>query len=404
MFAVERWSEKLAQRELGSSGDPLGRCDCQKLLREKSQCRRDLKQESIWGWEMEKKKVAVIGISGSGKTMFLTSLLWQLKEFKVAKFELGEIEIDGFRNKSSGGRDEDIFPLLDYQNEVANKSQWPRRTIGINRFRCQFKYSKRKENNKTVLSKIRARMQEVFTRRKSQQLDILDFPGARMMDAAIARYSNYDDWSDYILNYFSENNDYSKIESQLEQSLEEKDLDTGDKAIREYRNTLETFIKDGELLISPSIFLLNGKGSKFTLEAAPEHFCGLDVDSQFAPLPMSVRKNNHKITKRMRKYYKKYRRWVIRELFDDLVKSDSLIVLIGAPLLLLGGNQKNKDNKRIIFDLFHFIKEKKPQTSLFFFEAGRIRGDDGRSDITERFGTFEISFGADDHGGGQVAA
>ena len=37
---------------------------------------------------MRKKKVAITGIHNSGKTMFLTSLLWQLDEIEEAEFYL----------------------------------------------------------------------------------------------------------------------------------------------------------------------------------------------------------------------------------------------------------------------------------------------------------------------------
>ena len=35
-----------------------------------------------------RKKIAITGIANSGKTVFLTSLLWQLHEFEDANFYL----------------------------------------------------------------------------------------------------------------------------------------------------------------------------------------------------------------------------------------------------------------------------------------------------------------------------
>ena len=68
---------------------------------------------------MEKKKIAITGIYNSGKTMFLTSLLWQLEEIEEADFDLeGNTRISGFREVRSGVRKKDAFPFHHYRDPI----------------------------------------------------------------------------------------------------------------------------------------------------------------------------------------------------------------------------------------------------------------------------------------------
>ena len=82
---------------------------------------------------MKRKKVAITGIKNSGKTSFLTSLLWQLNEIGEADFDIGEdTKISNFREAPS---DVDSYH---YRKIMVREQRWPRKTIDIQRFRCQF--------------------------------------------------------------------------------------------------------------------------------------------------------------------------------------------------------------------------------------------------------------------------
>lgn len=296
---------------------------------------------------MEKKKVAITGIHNSGKTMFLTSLLWQLEEIREVDFDLGKNSISGFREIRSGGRRKDMFPFHNYRDKMAREKRWPRKTTDIQRFRCQFD-----RNREGVMRAVASWWLRSFSR-QSQQLDILDFPGERIADSAIAAYDDFGEWSDHMFDYFDNNPGYYNAGSSLRRTLEATNLDS-DTAVRAYRETLVSFILDCKPLISPSIFLLDGKGKSLAPEqmesAASERPCGLDANSQFVPLPETVRKANPKLTKIMRRHFKRYRKQVVQPLFDDLAKSDSLIILVDIPSLLLGGVQRYNDNRQIILD------------------------------------------------------
>ena len=309
---------------------------------------------------MRKKKVAITGIHNSGKTVFLTSLLWQLIEIKRNKnFHLGnDIKISDFREIRSRDSGENTFEFRLHRQRMAYKKEWPQKTKDIHRFYCQFNCS-RKEGLLDFLSRLLQPIKwlsQPFSQ-WSQQLDILDFPGERIADAAIAVHDDFGEWSNHMFGSF----DYESG-SRLQQALEAENVEF-DTAVRAYRETLVSFIRDCKPLISPSVFFLDRKGELLDREklesAASERPCGLDADSQFAPLPKSVLKNNPKLAKKMRRHFEMYRKGVVKPLFDDLATSDSLIVLIDIPSLLLGGVQRYNDNRQIISDLFGAIGKKK---------------------------------------------
>ena len=284
-----------------------------------------------------KRKIAITGTARSGKTVFLTSLLWQLKEFNNSEFDLHklrkEVKIRRFRHVSLSSNED--FPFYKYRNRLAQSREWPVKTTDVHRSRCEFRRSD-------------------WTRFPTQQLDFLDFPGERIADAAIATYDDFGDWSNHMLRYFKDRADYSEVANQFLREVESTDL-SADEATRAYRQTLARFFLDCKPLISPSVFLLDEKGNEATYkpleDLAAERICGLDERSQFAPLPESVRKANKKLAKEMRRHYRRYRKNLVIPLFREVANSDSLIVLVDIPSLLVGGVERYNDNRQIVLDL-----------------------------------------------------
>ncbi len=73
-------------------------------------------------------KVAVTGTQYCGKTMFLTSLLWQLEELDETRFHLPDgIAVRGFHPQNVRERDE-VFPLNRFRNVLAREYKWPEKT------------------------------------------------------------------------------------------------------------------------------------------------------------------------------------------------------------------------------------------------------------------------------------
>ena len=312
-----------------------------------------------------RKKIAVTGIGNSGKTVFLTSLLWQLHESENADFHLEkDVKITGFREI----RRDSTFPFGKFQDTMAKRGEWPSKTTDIHRYVGQFNRS---------------------DRRWKQKLEFLDFPGERIADAAIAVYHNFGDWSDHMLDQFDSDAGYRGAANAFRQELEDfvsgpenrsregvgprfrKGLDgilsrrsghdyLWHEVVRSYRNVLASYALDCKPLISPSVFLLDRHGD-VAMPAPPDvlanqRLCGLDESSQFAPLPKHVRETNSRLLRKMQKHYRRYRKELIDPLFESLADSQSMIVLVDIPSLLLGGVDRYNDNRQIVLDLFETMQ------------------------------------------------
>ncbi len=285
-------------------------------------------------------KIAITGIAGGGKTVFLSSLLWQLAEFDDADFYPGsQVKISGWRELSSKGSLGEVFPFDKYRDALARSHKWPDKTTDCYRFSCEYKRSDWK--------------------RFSQRLDFFDFPGERIADAAIAAYKDYGDWSDHILKHFESNSDYNAALLGYKQVLEAGNLDEA-KLLSAYRKALACLILGYKPLISPSVFLLDTNGDSArpaTEEAlASARLCGLDEESQFAPLPEAVRGANPELAKKMARNYKLYRKQIALPLYEELADSQSLIILIDIPSLLAGGVGRYNDNRQIVLDLIDAVR------------------------------------------------
>ncbi len=84
----------------------------------------------------KKRKIAITGLSGSGKTAFLTSLLWHLQEFDSMNFKLdNKAKITQFREVPASL----AFPFKQFRSLMAAKeSRWPMKTTHDHRYVCTF--------------------------------------------------------------------------------------------------------------------------------------------------------------------------------------------------------------------------------------------------------------------------
>ena len=287
---------------------------------------------------MPRTTIAVTGTRFSGKTMFLTSLLWQLREWETADFRLHDnIAIQGFKPHNGRLAPADIFPFERYQNALITQHEWPTKTKDVQRYSCGYTRSDRRW-------------------RSSQQLDLIDLPGERVADAAVVEFDDFAEWSDHMFEYFENDSQY-EAGRRFRANLEASSMDS-DTILRQYRHVLAEFVRDRKPLVTPSVFLLDRQGSQAPQissgrEAwlADQRFAGLDAATQFAPLPSLVRQRRPDTVKLMRPHYKRYRKKLARPFFDHLWKSDALIVLIDIPLLLRGDVAGFNDTRQTVEDL-----------------------------------------------------
>jgi predicted YcjX-like family ATPase len=310
-------------------------------------------------------QVGITGIANGGKTVFLSSLLWQLAERESAEFELNGIRVDGFSElpaRSGDGVTE--FPFKRYRDSLAHSGQWPEKTTDCFRYACSFKRSDWKRLNFGRLKRL-GRLQH----NEVQRLRFFDFPGERIADAAIAAFDDYAAWSDHMLHHFQSHQDYRAALTPylklLDELGEESEEERSARIVHAYKLVLAGLVHGYKPLISPSTFLLDQKGNQARPASdealASSRICGLDADRQFAPLPESVRSALPRLAKQMAKHYRAYRRQLAAPLFEEIGRSRCLIVLVDIPSLLAGGVGRYNDNRQIVLDLFDALR---PDSSL----------------------------------------
>ncbi len=280
-------------------------------------------------------RVAVTGIAGGGKTVFLTSCLSQLAEYDEAElFFGGGVKLKSFYEPAHGTDIGGYFPLERYRRLMAAGGCWPDKTIDCFRYACEFERSD----------------WHFF----KQRLRFFDFPGERIADAAIAAMSDYRQWSNHILTYYKQHPDYEQATSEYFDMLKGGDIDE-QSLISKYELTLAKLILGYKPLISPSCFLLGTDGSKAepgsAQEIARSRYSGLNRQCRFAPMPPDMCRALPEIAANMTRNYKQYRRQVVLPVFRELAKSDCLVILVDIPSLLAGGVGRYNDNRQILMDL-----------------------------------------------------
>ncbi|WP_163930397.1 YcjX family protein [Paraferrimonas sp. SM1919] len=132
--------------------------------------------------------IAVTGLSGAGKTTFITALVHQLLNFDKAILPLFEAALDGriLAVKRSPQADPCIASF-NYSSAIeslmAASPKWPQATAGTSQLRLQIDYQPN--------SRLR-----IFSS-QSLMLDICDYPGEWLLDLAMLD-QDFDTWCDYI--------------------------------------------------------------------------------------------------------------------------------------------------------------------------------------------------------------
>ncbi len=294
-----------------------------------------------------REKIAVTGIAGGGKTVFLSSLIAQLAEFDSADFNPGSsLKIHNFRELPINSNKWKKFKFDNYR-ECLSRGLWPEKTVASAKYICE--YSRSDWEHSFSLNRF-----------CSQSLEFFDFPGERIADGAIAAYKNYSDWSEHILEHFQEHHEYKVHLKEYIQSISSTDKPELPIILSAYKILMAHLISDYKPLVTPSTFLLDtsGKVARNTTvdEIAATRNCGLDSTSEFAPVPANILEKNPEMLTALRKAYTEYRNKIALPLFKEILSADTLVILIDIPSLLAGGVDRYNDNRQILLDLFESIR------------------------------------------------
>ena len=294
-----------------------------------------------------REKIALTGIAGGGKTVFLSSLIAQLSEFDSADFTpAGMLNIHNFRELPvNSGRWRKF--RFDAYREALSRGIWPEKTVDSTKYICEYSRSDWERSFS-------------FNRFCRQSLEFFDFPGERIADAAIAAFRNYSEWSEHILRHFQNHHEYTIHLTEYLDTLADNKTQDFHRIIQSYKLLLARLILAYKPLVSPSTFLLSPSGqvarSAPAEEIANSRLCGLDKDTEFAPLPPEYLQQHPELLNRLQQAYKEYRNRIALPLFKEILNANCLIILIDIPSLLAGGVDRYNDNRQILLDLFDTIR------------------------------------------------
>ena len=294
------------------------------------------------------KKIGVLGTMTSGKTVLLTSLLWHLYNFSPEDFKIGRLnnaEIYGVC-PIFNSPDKD-FNFGAYCNKFIVQGGWPAKTQDFAIARCTYN-----------------RTDEPFFKR---DITFVDIPGERVSDVLIWKADNYAEWTRSMKRFWSGNENIQNcmggfIESQ--QSLEQSPMSESDSwnmLVENYRKGLIALADNKSPFITPSTFVLTTDGK--TMDGLlPEEISNRPIWSEgaFFPLPESWRKSQNKVFSdiyaKCEKTFKKYRKEVLKPLYNEIDDCDSFIVCVDIFNILVSGLSRFYQVKEEISNFFQMVR------------------------------------------------
>src|SRR5690606_39077421 len=140
--------------------------------------------------------IAITGLAGSGKTVFLTTLINHLKHHEQSRFHLAAAPM-GIPGVNRGRQQKVPFAIKQFREDACDPKLgmfnhsiyaramqsgcWPQKTVDVSAYNCHFSTDHHWLN---------------------YQLEFLDWPGERVADVVMYNRS-YADWSDRLLEYWS---------------------------------------------------------------------------------------------------------------------------------------------------------------------------------------------------------
>ncbi len=300
-------------------------------------------------WLHNERRIAVTGLAGSGKTVFLLSLLQHMEHFDPHRFHLkNNARIDAFRELEPGPGF-DAFPRSRLRARLMERQSvaWPEKTRDIYRCRCSFGYS-----GLDLPSRLWNTVRTARWLARRVEWDVLDFPGERLSDALIARHEDHASWSDELLDLWDSYDRLREIMAEYLDRLAAPVPPTDVAVLDAYKKCLTRMVHNKSQMITPSTFMLDRGGNGVFSLADSENdgrsrASGLP-GAEFSPLPRAFRESDPGLAKRFADYYGKYRAEVAKPLFDAVNTCDTLLVLIDIPGILSGGVGRYNDTNHLI--------------------------------------------------------
>ncbi len=299
------------------------------------------------------KRIALIGLENSGKSVFLTSFYKNLED----KIQKGS-ELGGKKEYERVVRlDEDKIPLISLftkrgkpvpfdvneNMESLKRNRWADKTLKPQY--VSFELFKKTGNISGKIPLVNTSLSWC----KSRKYTIYDFPGERLRDTLIYKFSDYVSWSKYMFDEIFSGKAYSGYRELSGAYVELfRDGNVGkERILSEYKKLLyNTYLNGRGGIISPSSFLLSTDGKRKTgkmgnLDGVGT-VCGLDEKAEFAPIPPDFMTVNRNLFLEFFSNYVEYRERFVLPTFSIIESVDEMVVLVDITNVYCGGYPKFK--------------------------------------------------------------
>lgn len=296
-------------------------------------------------------RIAVTGLSGAGKTAFITSFMNQL--LHIADND----QLPFFRAAKEGrilatkvsSYDELHIPEFQYKQSLesifGNKPEWPASTTGVSQAQLNIRYTIKNE----WLQKLQ--------KQSHLTIDIIDYPGEWLLDLPLLRLS-FKDWSMQCRELLEQSDRVpdSDWREQSAQLIYQKALP--DEQVTKVASEYKAFVKQHFIqqqtynLLQPGRFILPGE-----LAGAPvlDFFPVLDVDilsSDWSTL------SEESLIKTLEKRFNYYKKQIVEPFFKEYFeKVDRQILLVDCLEVLNKGYQNYRNMQFTLIELlksFHY--------------------------------------------------
>lgn len=280
--------------------------------------------------------IGIIGSSNSGKTVFLTSLLWHLQKHSQDRFYLKKGSVKDFKLHQYGDKKHD-FNLPLHQNTLTVDHRWPDKTTDYAVADCTYSSKERWW---------------------PKHVKFVDIPGERVSDISIWKANNYREWVENLFDSWANNPKFGRImKPYLElASRNETSLAELAKAYKEAMwSILESYCQ-----ITPSTYLLGTDGSQLGDKDNKDRETAIRSrpiwsGGELLPLPESWCEAHLKESSDMVATFKKYKREVLEPLFDEIDDCENFIFCVDIPGILNNGPACLNDTQRTFDDFIEYF-------------------------------------------------
>lgn len=295
-------------------------------------------------------RLAVTGLSRSGKTVFISALIHQLLHSEDSQalpfFAVSnEQRILGVRQLPPDVTDSAAFPYADsLQRLNAHPARWPESTEQLSSIRLAIRY------------RPRSRLHRMLGDTATLYLDIIDYPGEWLLDLPLLQRS-YDDWSQQCRTLFA-SEPRATLAADWLQTLAKLDLDAAaDTASLQalsaaYKALLQAFRQDPYALslLQPGRFVLPGELANSDLLAFFPLACPAASTSAEPPRDL-IKGSNREI---LQARFATYQSAVIERFYrEHFCRFDRQIVLVDCLKTLNRGQECFDDMQRALTQILH---------------------------------------------------